>query len=522
MEHFILNTFISKNLLLFLSPIILIKAASFNGNSQEKNFVILKYHFMFDTISQAQVDLVTFNLSKARDFHNGQQGNWVWRPTVVLSNIVASAINASLVTEEWLDDKQSSERKIDFPTILPELPLYDKYELTVEYNWQKFHEKHHLDPHSTKEDPVFIQISQMDCSFVYCNVPRSKRESIWKFSLFTRILDKWTWLVGVISGVFVTLLISIQNKVSFLTAILPIISSVISPGVAGQSIIKKSWTTTSLLFTLWMFSTLTIVNLYSGDMTSTLIRPDPDDTIKSMEELVERNYSLIFAHGKLLDRIVSKLYSHYFEWNGEPRIDAYLSSRTKALRHLIDKAMQDRTSSITGSARLGNYEHLMTALVARDKVATFWEWPFVLWIANVALIGRKTDKQCHVGTKFMKAGPTFFAFLPPNADQLSQVFQRIIESGIYEMWSNQKIALAYPKRVGVGFMQVFGKTKVLTEVDVEAIKLTMEGKVITIFLLWSIGLLVSGGYLALELLHTIVIKFNAKRHKQQYILKAVH
>ncbi len=59
----------------------------------------------------------------------------------------------------------------------------------------------------------------------------------------------------------------------------------------------------------------------------------------------------------------------------------------------------------------------------------------------------QNEALCNLGTDLMDGGPFYWAFLPPNNIELGKIFQRLLESGIYDLMMRERIGLSHSARV---------------------------------------------------------------------------
>lgn len=141
-----------------------------------------------------------------------------------------------------------------------------------------------------------------------------------------------------------------------------------------------------------------------------------------------------------------------------------------------------------------------------DTVAAMVEWQWALhhvgWGESKTSKPRKNHWTCNVGKELISYGEKFVVFLPPGSKELAAAYGYLRASGITERWylllaagSGSKFALRAQE-----WIRVKGKT---TIVDIGGNVFEPQrllGKVKTVFLLWVIGILGSGGRFLLEFL----------------------
>lgn len=105
-------------------------------------------------------------------------------------------------------------------------------------------------------------------------------------------------------------------------------------------------------------------------------------------------------------------------------------------------------------------------------------------------------KKCHVGKELFNAGETFFMFSPQEGKRMAGMFERLLQSGIQQRRRVELHGLSYSVRVQD---HVRGKSWTsFAKEDVPLEKLRMQGKILTVFLLWTFCLVLSNIVFASE------------------------
>lgn len=382
----------------------------------------------------------------------------------VLGNILAEKLNATLIAAGHPKYNNNGS----FPKFLPGLQHLDITGRTFEKTWNAFYSKR--TSANDIEMPEFFPAPVWDFNFVICELPKRKYQSIWELSMFLDPFGFWVWIGLAVTFLLVGLLAfsSFLNKRnSFSPAFLQALSVLLSPGGSG---IRKN----SILFVLWMETCLILDTFYSGKLTSEVIRPAPVETIENLVQLEKSNYRLIFSELVFYGAIKMAV--------------ASIHNTTVIPKDFVT------LQTIVGSHETLLYGNLkfFAELIHEDKVASMALWPFA---ARQAIIGshmisdegnnlrKSTTKQCYVGKKLIHFGRVFYAFTPPGSAILIKVFRRLGAAGIVYRWSKEFEEMTHSSRV-----QNRGRVKSRT--SVEAInsnvfeKLALEGKTVTIFLLW--------------------------------------
>lgn len=302
---------------------------------------------------------------------------------------------------------------------------------------------------------------------------RKKRlEKFWNFAIFTKSFDYPTWLALFIALVMMSGLegFSIKlEKSSF--HFLKCLSVLISGGTIGEANQK-------FLFILWMMTCLVISIYYSGDMTSVVISPASEETLRGVEDLEKNNFTLIFS---------------------DPRTQNVLNGTVQALIKLkfvhkditiLHKLLQKK------SILPKNPEYFIKAFTEQNNVAHVNMWPFAINAANrgnheLLKRGKYLEKKCHVGKLLIPGTTPYLAFLPPQPKQLRRVFQRIQDAGIVTVWTAETFLQIMSRRVQ-DRAQVISPTMLGKDTAEKGFfKLKLEGQTIVIFFLWGVCLFVS-------------------------------
>lgn len=136
--------------------------------------------------------------------------------------------------------------------------------------------------------PVYSRHDAHYLNFFYCAVIKTQQESEWDFSIFTKTMDHLIWYLLITSVVNIS---CVQGPVNVLRNLFFNIEALRSPGATGGRKISS-------LFVIWILMCNVLVMFYSGDMTSHIISPAEEQTIKSFKQLSEENYTLVI-HTKL-------------------------------------------------------------------------------------------------------------------------------------------------------------------------------------------------------------------------------
>lgn len=143
--------------------------------------------------------------------------------------------------------------------------------------------------------PEILLKEAVQHNFVYCAIRKRKWDSDWNFEFLLISFRCSTW-IALLSAILIILLLKhfcsvkpVDLSISVNSVVLLLLQNGITQG-SRQS---------HGLLTLWMLCSTVIVNVYTGDMTSNLIKPPPDDVITSWQELESNNFTL-----KLFEKFV--------------------------------------------------------------------------------------------------------------------------------------------------------------------------------------------------------------------------
>lgn len=449
--------------------------------AEERKFVL------FDSYTGRQRDLeyALSNFGRIRDNYedgvrNRNLASQLPPALYVIGEIMASTVNATLIT------KDHPEYKMDkHPMILPILEVFDIGERTVEHYWSIFWSNRTT---TGAQMPEFLRISTVSFNLAYCAIPKEERESIWNFSIFTKSFDIQTWLCLVISLILISILV---NSSSSSPIFFSSLSALLSPGISAQ---RSRWKY-SQLFVLRMMSSLVVVNFYSGEMTSKVISPPPEEKLAGVEDLESHNYSLIFLQTLSMNIVNATTLA--------------LSSKTFVHKDTITLArLMSKNVFPDLSSAFQNFFQIFTGV---DNVATINLWPYAMLVANTAneLITRLSaegkenfpgeGKTCHVGERLISTGEMFFGYLPPGHRKLIRRSQILLGSGIISRWQKELFGMLHSRRVQ-DRIKVVSPTDMLDEVDTQERPLGLDGKIVTIFLLWAICLAISAACFLFEFL----------------------
>lgn len=431
-------------------------------------------------------------------FRNGSSQFLIWNiwwyPHIAVVKIISESVNATLVSGQ---EVVTSESTGTFPQV--------KIEDSIFWSRLKNYRNRYYDmDHGIPEGVRLVKIDPVPWNFVVCTVSRKERISLWDFSLFLSPLDSWTWLLLITCFFFV-----VQLSGEFSRVIMPIVSAIFSNAV--QTIPGKS-----VIFIIWIGACMLLGNLYSGELTSKIMVPPKDEVITYFRQLEEQNYTALVPMG----------FTPFMKSLGKRNFSKLSPGPGKVIRRLTRRPIfvEDK---------------LVPEILAFDKrrLVTIGPWPrihVVPWTNQYrqSQAGfdnpenkNKKPKICHVGKELAHWSEQFFIFLPPQNFLLVQAFQKLVESGIYQRWDQEMIGLMHSRRVQ-DRVRVKSPTIVLEMEQVQLKPQAMKGKVVTMFLLWSVCLVISLSGFCVEIVtksgFSFRCFFHLKKHLKTLILLMHH
>lgn len=404
---------------------------------------------------QVDIDNILLHRGRLRDqFSSELDGKIDLIMLYVLGNILAKHFNATFITNDHPIMAKNLYCNIsNFPIILPAVQTFSN-EQHAKSIYDCFRRTH------PEETVKFVRIESLTFNFAYCAATRRKYSSLWNFRIFTDPFDRWTWLVLTAMLFIMSWLISISIRRNFFATFLSALAALLDN--------EMSRIVNSKLYILWLFMTLLIFDFYSGAITSQLIAPSEEALLGKFSDLEQNNFAFIFYHKIIFDSVNASatMKSH----------DPMVKAISKLLRNSEILEYQDFFPAFTQKSR---------------NVATMMSWAHSMWVAtqgNFAIkrVGLKKLK-CHVGKELFDSGPSFIGITPPASTQLEGAFQNLVTTGIYQRWRQENNEMLHSKKVQ-NRTRVKSRTSVVKE-ETTVVALKMDGKVVTVFILWKLCLL---------------------------------
>lgn len=413
-------------------------------------------------------DQFTSNLSERADFILNY----------VLANILAQITNTTLITNDHhLADKYSCNNSSPHSRILPIVKSFGgMLQAGNIWNCSRLHNSSKTNLISRPPElPLFIRNGPRAFNFAYCLDLQKTLISSWNFTIFTDPFDVWTWVVLISLLFLVSWLVSFSSQREFV----PTFMSALAALLDNEMVHVQN----SKLYVLWLFTTLLIFDFYSGAITSQLIVPPEETLLSRFADLERNNFTIIFNHKGLQKSVQATVHQ--------------LTSGKFIQRNAIPLILLAKNSKVM-DAESGKF---FPAFTSGKRVAIIANWAHVMWYAaecnkHIATRRSRNNKKCHVGKELLDAGPNFIAFIPPGNKRLAEAFRDLITAGIVQMWRQECDGIYHSRRVQ-DRVRVKTQTSIAKdETTVEALR--MEGRLVTIFLLWILGLAICSILFAYE------------------------
>lgn len=419
--------------------------------------------------SQADLQQILLNHGRLRDqFLSYYRFSPMFAISFITGNIVARYFNATLITNDSPLAKNTLINNSQIPTtshpqILPHVQSFGGL-YQVAQVWKLFCSSRNNK--NISECPALIKQDQIEFNFVYCSLPRKKYDSTWHFRILSDPFDLWTWLVLSSALILVSWVVAVSSDRRYFETFLTVIATLLDN--------ETTRILNSKLYALWLFATLLISDFYSGAITSQVIAPQPEITLTNFSDLHKNNYTLIFP------------------------IEMSQQAMLVSITQLSQKTFVNPTTTIISkmlkTSQVFHFQNgkYYTALTGNNRVATVFEWVYAMSAENLGNqhISRNNKanktlkgKKCYIGKELLNAGEKFIIITSPQSARITGVFQRLFAFGILQRWDEELHGLLHSSR-HQDRARVKGKTNLVKqETTVEALR--MEGKIKTIFVLWT-------------------------------------
>lgn len=407
----------------------------------------------FLRIDQKFSNMVLEKYPRLRDLHSEPP---YYGPFVHIMNIVALALNMTFVMKLNLRphcmDKSGNPV---FPTMIFSTLGSDL-----------------LPTFKTNNFPVHsLLVHAIELNFCYCSQPEHEGSS--PLSLFHNTGKAWFWLSLGVSLVLVSVLLRCRSSVNFGSICLATLSALICSGISAHSRpLRYSW-----LFILWTIFGLNVTTYFSGSFTSRIIITPPEWRMTRLEQLIERNYSLVNSSPTIITMLrrivlntinnpkneqralqVSQFKQMFKQAWAPDSLDMFLEVMAKREKHATVTTLADTIFSAT---RVQQY-------LSKHKITPM--------------------KKCYIGRKLAYPNNVYTLFISKNSEKMSLVLQHFIDYGIYVRWYKEMLHIGQSDKVQRR-SQVVSSTKIKEdEVKFEVLKL--RGKVRNVFLLWFLLMII--------------------------------
>ncbi|CAL8127417.1 unnamed protein product [Orchesella dallaii] len=310
----------------------------------------------------------------------------------------------------------------------------------------------------------YVRVNSIDFNFIYCSTPAVKVQNIWDlkiiFHAFKRNVWAALWFNLLIYAVILSKTYRLQDMLS---AVFALFTSLLSGNANfGLKHLKRS-----VLFTVWMLTSMLLSDYFTGSMTSLLVKPLEEDVMTKLSHLVQRNYTLIFP--AILPTVFQLVSVSVYG-----RVQSDYSERVNLpFQQTTDMGMLHK---ILG--RNETYNKLGTGIFLQEiyygaRKATLGPWPYCMLIYNrvmgfikIKQLSQKRKnrivRHCHIGKELIPSGGLFWGFFPPSNQKLMETFQTFQEAGIHSYWITEFYGMGFANKV-----QERSKIKSPTSIAVE-------------------------------------------------------
>lgn len=237
----------------------------------------------------------------------------------------------------------------------------------------------------------------------------------------------------------------------------------------------------SCLFCLWVIMCTTLVSYYSGEITGTLVSPIQDDIIKNLQGLRDRNFTLVVFMAdvsKFLESIKVSFKS--------------TSSKRALIRFFLD------------CHKVSTKGDLQTLFLQNNRFSIA-PWEYAIYMMRTGddfnkRLGKSSTeiaRRCYIGQELLLHDEEFFVTVPPGNDRLTVIYQQLTQGGISQRFWQEVEDMQTSQRVQ-DRVRITSRSKIRNEELLGNI--TLQGKMITVFLLWLVCIILSTLVFANELI----------------------
>lgn len=425
------------------------------------------------------------DFSRKRDYYRTPARQFdSFGPVFQIYKAIAETANATLVTKGFLNSLNISRN--NFTNIYPTVWIYPGAPYTLPnilYNQEA--------------NTSIIPLPGPTLNFAYCDIPQLKSEKIWNIYTLTFSFDTTVWILLFVSSILTTTALflnfylnnSYDLKISFANIYFVVFRSIFPDNLELPKKLKKTW-----LVYVWILFCFLASNYYTAILTSAVISPSREVSHSYASELASNKFRLVFDNGPALYLINASIQylvkdkgldSQSDKWNDLQSIYQMLEKIDK--KYVLNGPSHGTETYLGGAKVLANVRK--TAFVA--------VWNFAIeQISKVnTLYGNisphKRPIHCYLGKRLVENGEMYQVMTPPHGKFLGIYGQRLIEAGINNYWRKEYVELRHSTRVQ-DRNKVISPTKIIYDFEgATAAPMNLEGKISSVFFLWSVCMLVS-------------------------------
>lgn len=408
-------------------------------------------------------------------------------PLYLIAKVLALKLNLSLMTYDSDDPSTwyllSKRFNLEHSTIIPEMATFGFEYFTPLYQWEKYN--------ISKEKPSFVQTQSREMNFIYCDLPKWKKEPVWILTDITKIFGKFIWTLLVISLITTCLILGTEQLVRHFVVLL---SCVLCSGICGSINKRKAH------FYIWLLFVRIVMDMYSGEVASRLISPAEEVTLETSHDLSNANYSAVTRNSN--ETTATKIFLHKLT---SKDFGSILNSDSFSLKQMFDRAV-----ILSNSTESANFTKVATSIFVSysSSLAFFHYWYKVIHIAGLIESIQEHNQNstfaqplCYLGKRLVSPGSFFWGFLPPNTKELVIMFRWLVNSGIVSRMENEGFMLSHSRRVQ-DRIRVKTKTVFVPYHKIrEAVYYPQQlnGKILKVFFIWGVMILICLVAFVLEL-----------------------
>lgn len=376
-----------------------------------------------------------------RDFNNNPPANG---PRIHMLNLIASAVNATLVLTSSIQSKCLN-------TVLKNTPTF---RLTF---------GSYLHEYSEEKPSIFLTNSAA-LNFVYCSKIRTETEKISPLQVFNLVADMYAWVCLIFSIILVSTLVRAFIGRSNVSAVMATLSVLLSFGINGESqALRHNW-----LLTLWMLMCLVLNTYYSGEITSTVIKPADEYRMTNLKQLADKNYLLFGSTNRDIHSNPSEFKNIVESISGNTSTWSKILASMKVAEVVPAK---EEFYKILGNAN-------------RNVVYTFWQIAMQIATQAHEYFKRKNVKQhrCYVGKEQILSRPSYLLCTSWNKE-IHRSMVVMTENGLWSRWYKEYCLICSSTKVQHR-SKIISETKLMEEVQPpDKLEMT-DGKIQNVFALW--------------------------------------